>query len=85
MDGLGFVTLLASIDGDKNMKAIPQMRDINFLTKIILVAMSPIFFAYSFFVDFFVKNDLSPFKLQNSFTGKKLLRYSKPYKFDDLR
>lgn len=85
MDGLGFVTLLASIDGDKNMKAIPQMRDINFFTKIILVALSPFFFAYSFFVDYFIKNDPSPFKLQSSFTGIKSLKYSKSYKFEDLK
>ena len=85
MDGMGFMMLLASIDGDKNIKAIPQMRDIGLFTKVFLAALSPFFFAYSFFVDYLVKNDPSPFELKEKFAGKKVLKFSKQYAFEDLR
>jgi hypothetical protein len=85
MDGMGTLLLLASVDGNKNMPAIPQMKDISILMKTFLFVLSPIFFAFSLFADLTVKNDANPFTLKNGFSGRKQLAVSQTYSFEDLR
>lgn len=84
-DGMATMMLLASVDGNKNMPAIPQMKDISIVTKVILFLLSPFFFIHSLYVDLLVKNDPNPFMLKKGFTGKKKLVASKVYDFSDLR
>ena len=84
-DGMGTMMMLASIDGNKNLPAIPQMKDINFFTKVCLVALSPIFAAYSIYLDSSVHSDEGPYVLKNGYSGKKKLVASKLYDFQELR
>ena len=84
-DGMGTMMLLSSIDGNKNLSAIPSMKDISVLKKFILFSLSPIFFIHSLWIDLFVKNDESPYTLNNGFSGKKCLKVSTTYEFEELR
>jgi hypothetical protein len=85
IDGMGTLMLLASIDGNKNLPAIPKMKDISIWMKIVLFILSPIFFIYCLYVDLLVKNDSNPYTLKNGFTGKKQLAVSKLYDFTKIR
>jgi hypothetical protein len=84
-DGMATMMLLASIDGNKNLSAIPQMKDITILNKIILFVLSPFYFIHSLYVDLLIQNDPSPYELKNGYSGKKSLSISKLYNFEDLR
>lgn len=84
-DGMGTMMMLASIDGNKNLPAIPQMKDISFFTKFCLVSLSPFFAAYSLFLDSKVETDDGPYVLRKGFSGRKKLVASKLYDFQQLR
>ncbi|CAI2367129.1 unnamed protein product [Moneuplotes crassus] len=85
LDGMGTMCFLSSIDGNSNMPAIPEMKDISFSLKALLFVISPILFVYSLFIDISVKNDPSPYTLKSGYSGKKALEISKTYHFDQLR
>jgi len=85
LDGMGTMCFLSSIDGNSNMPAIPEMKDISFFLKALLFVISPILFVYSLFIDISVKNDPSPYTLKSGYSGKKALEISKTYHFDQLR
>jgi len=82
---MGLMMLLSSIDGNKNLSAIPQMKDISFLYKLLFFILSPISFIYSFCADLYIKNDENPYKLKNGFSGRKVHAGSKTYYFEQLR
>lgn len=84
-DGMATMMLLASIDGNKNLSAIPQMRDISIWNKIVLFTLSPFYFIHSLYVDLLIQNDPSPYELKNGYSGKKSLSVSKLYNFEELR
>lgn len=50
-DGLGTIIMISSIDGNKNLPAIPQMKDLSGLKKAVLTLLSPVLFAYSLYLD----------------------------------
>jgi len=84
-DGLGTLMMLSSIDGNKNLPAIPQMKDISTSLKLFLFLVSPLCFIHSLYVDQFVKNDEGPYVLKKGYSGKKSLAMSKTYEFGQLR
>ena len=85
IDGMGTLMLLASIDGNKNLPAIPKMKDVSAFKRFILFLLSPIFFIYCLYVDLLVENDPNPYTLTEGFTGKKQLAVSRLYDFTTIR
>lgn len=84
-DGMGLMMLLSSIDGNKNLSAIPQMKDISTFNKIVFTILFPLSFLYWMYLDLLLKNDENPYKLKNGFSGKKAYVVSKKYDFVQLR
>ncbi|CAI2367167.1 unnamed protein product [Moneuplotes crassus] len=84
-DGMGTMLFLSSVDGNKNLSAIPQMKNISVFMRFTLFLLSPFFFLYSLISDVKIMGQDNPYKLKEGFSGKKELAVSKTYDFEQLR